>query len=177
MCWTVCCLTYTTYSTVHIHSFHKKYILVYTAFTISYNRAVAGTSVWMDIFVTMMQRPQNASNQLIIQRHYPIIICRVFTSHCVLRVFSCSPGAVSLVILPSVSVFFVGVFFVCFLAFAAACPSVLSAVMPVMCHPYCWAPVTSFQAVGDKPSLFYCILPSSSQLPASVTHSLYLVSC
>lgn len=40
VCWTVCCLTYTTCSTVRIHSFHKKYIFVYTAFTISYNRAV-----------------------------------------------------------------------------------------------------------------------------------------
>lgn len=31
----------------HSH-LHKKYIFVYTAFTISYNRAVAGTPVWMD---------------------------------------------------------------------------------------------------------------------------------
>lgn len=44
VCWTVCGLTYTTCSTVHIHSFHKKYIFVYTAFTLSYNRAVTGTS-------------------------------------------------------------------------------------------------------------------------------------
>lgn len=44
VCWTVCGLTYTTCSTVHIHSFHKKYIFLYTAFTLSYNRAVTGTS-------------------------------------------------------------------------------------------------------------------------------------
>lgn len=44
VCWTVCGLTYTTCLTVHIHSFHKKYIFLYTAFTLSYNRAVTGTS-------------------------------------------------------------------------------------------------------------------------------------
>lgn len=43
VCWTVYGLTFTTCSTVHIHSFHKKYIFVYTAFTLSYNRAVTGT--------------------------------------------------------------------------------------------------------------------------------------
>lgn len=47
VCWTVCGLTYTTTCStvhIHIHSFHKKYIFVYTAFTLSYNRAVTGSS-------------------------------------------------------------------------------------------------------------------------------------
>lgn len=76
VCRTVCCLTYTTYSTVHIHSFRKKYIFVYTAFTISYNRAVAGMSGWMDAFFVCvtddLQCPQSPRNPLIIQhsRHY-----------------------------------------------------------------------------------------------------------
>lgn len=85
VCWTVCCLTHTTCATVHIHSFHKKYIFVYTEFTISYNRAVAGTSVWMDgifFFFFMCVRQmicrvhQNTSNPLIIQPSHRI----VFTS-------------------------------------------------------------------------------------------------
>lgn len=84
VCWTVCFLTYTTCSTVHIHSFHKKYIFVYTAFTISYNRAVAGTSVRMDAFfffflTKYLQCPQNTSNPVIIQQTHPIIM--IMCSH------------------------------------------------------------------------------------------------
>lgn len=57
----ICCLTYTTCSTVHIHSFHKKYIFVYTAFTLSYSRAAGGASS------RMYGRPQNTSDP---SRHY-----------------------------------------------------------------------------------------------------------
>lgn len=53
----ICCLTYTTCSTVHIHSFHKKYIFVYTAFTLSYSRAAGGASS------RMYGRPQNTSDR------------------------------------------------------------------------------------------------------------------
>lgn len=68
VCWTVCCQTCTTCSTVHIHSLHKKYIFVYTAFTISYNRAVAGTSVWMDVLVMTFYSVHRITEPLIIQR-------------------------------------------------------------------------------------------------------------
>lgn len=88
VCWTVCCLTYTTCLTVHIHSFHKKYIFVYTAFTISYNRAVAGSSVWKDVFCDKwIECPQNTSNPLIIQQSHHNVSC-VHISACV-----CSPAA------------------------------------------------------------------------------------
>lgn len=43
-------------SHIHIHSFHKKYIFVYTAFTLSYSRAVRGTSL------CMYGRPKNTSD-------------------------------------------------------------------------------------------------------------------
>lgn len=85
VCWTVCCLTYTTCSTVHIHSFHKKYIFVYTAFTI-YNRAVAGTSGWMDVFVTNdLQCPQSTRNPLIIQHSHHNVSC--------IHISACPPAA------------------------------------------------------------------------------------
>lgn len=109
VCWTVCCLTYTTCSTVHIHSFHKKYIFVYTAFTISYNRAVAGTCVWMDVFFFCendLQRPQNTSDSFFIIQAIP----SHHNASCVhISSFVFSPAAwsgLTLSIRPSVSVWF-----------------------------------------------------------------------
>lgn len=124
VCWTVCCLTYTTFSTVHVHSFHKKYIFVYTAFTISNNRAVAGTSVWMDAFVTKWLSSVHKIQAIliiIIQRsHRNVYMC--FTSRCAFALLQ--PGADTLVhsAVPVV--------------FAAARPSVLSAATPTPCRPH-----------------------------------------
>lgn len=162
VCWTVCCLTCTSCSTVHIHSCHKKYIFVYTAFTISYNRAVAGTSVWMDVFVTNdSQRPQNTSNPLIIQQSHHRVSC-IFTSR---RAF-CSPAAWSGLI---------GLF---------GHQSLFDSPLQLPVHLFCQRPrprrvthtigvhVTLLREAVDMPSHFFCPLQSSSQPPASVTSSL-----
>lgn len=168
VCWTVCCLTYTTCSTVHIHSFHKKYILVYTAFTISYNRAVAGTCVWMNVFVTMMQCPQNTSDPLIIQQCHPIIMCHVFTSLCVFALLQ--PGAVSLVN-SAVSLCFVCLCSCLSIHFVGGPVCTMSPTPPGSCDVI---PGSSRRA---ELNLFSCPLPSSSQPPASVTSPLCLNSC
>lgn len=151
------CLTYTTCSTVHIHSFHKKYIFVYTAFTISYNRAVAGTSVWMDVFVAMICSIRKTKAVLLSYSNPNIMHHIIHNSSCI-----CSPAAICWAISPFES---------------PRDPSVLSVVVSTQCNPQCWAPVTWFREAADEPSHLSCPLPSSSQPPASITSSLCLVSC
>lgn len=121
VCWTVYGLTFTTCSTVHIHSFHKKYIFVYTAFTLSYNRAVTGTPGFFIFFFFFYLRRRNPFT-----RRYNAP-CTAFPSR------RAPPAAWSCrvwVIWPSVSLRF---------SFSAACLSGLSALVSALRPPACRA--------------------------------------
>lgn len=75
------CLTYTSCSTVHIHSFHKKYIFLYTAFTVSYNRAVTGFPYgrFFFLFDHDLQCPQSTNDPLTQQSCYNVTHDCVFS--------------------------------------------------------------------------------------------------
>lgn len=153
VCGTVCCLTYTTCSTVHIHSFHKKYIFVYTAFTISYNRVVAGTSVSM-FSENFSQCPQNTSDPQSYSNETP---SHNYMPHFYIQSRS-SPAASSILIgYPAVSLS------------GFDSPSNLSIHLsgsrPCFVEPHCWFPVMSLQEEVGSTRLFVLCCHRHSLLP------------